>query len=363
MSRFVTISITILLLLAYEGRTHVIPAYGVTVGLAPYNHPVQSLYHAQDIHGQYIYGYATPTATKTETKTADGVTRGGYSYIDSHGVLQSVEYVADPAHGFRVAATNLPQDLPDVAYAKAKHLSEFETIKSEHLAARTVQYSNPVAVPINAVPILQPVQDLPEVAAAKARHLAQYEAIKAQHLAAVQIPVQPPAQIHDLPEVIKARAEHLAAVEATKARDLAAATQHQFAGPSISPVTYQTGSYVVPVRAPQIVAAPVIAKQPVVAYAPILHQYQAQDGYGQYSYGYTGPWSSKSETKSPDGVVRGGYSYIDGNGVLQTVHYVADAHGFRVAGTNIPVGPESYVQNPSQPNHDAQKLYSHDITY
>lgn len=53
---------------------------------------------------------------------------------------------------------------------------------------------------------------------------------------------------------------------------------------------------------------------------------------------FSGPLSAHSETRSPDGVTRGGYSYIDANGIIQTVHYTADAvNGFRVAATNIPV--------------------------
>lgn len=48
--------------------------------------------------------------------------------------------------------------------------------------------------------------------------------------------------------------------------------------------------------------------------------------------------SAHSESRSADGVTRGGYSYIDANGIIQTVHYVADAlNGFRVAASNIPV--------------------------
>lgn len=96
--------------------------YGVTVGITPYAHPVQSLYHAQDAFGQYVYGYATPTSAKSETKTADGVTRGGYSYIDSNGILQTVQYTADALNGFRVAATNLPQDLPEVCNTHARNV-------------------------------------------------------------------------------------------------------------------------------------------------------------------------------------------------------------------------------------------------
>nr|CAI5849069.1 unnamed protein product [Callosobruchus analis] len=38
-------------------------------------HPIYSLHHAQDKLGQYVYGYATPTSAKSETKGADGVTR------------------------------------------------------------------------------------------------------------------------------------------------------------------------------------------------------------------------------------------------------------------------------------------------
>lgn len=41
--------------------------------------------------------------------------------------------------------------------------------------------------------------------------------------------------------------------------------------------------------------------------------------------------------KTLDGVTRGSYSYIDANSQLQHVDYVADAGGFRVAATNLPV--------------------------
>ena len=64
-------------------------------------------YHAQDDAGQYNYGFSSPDQTKQEVKTADGVTRGGYSYIDANGIVQTVNYISD-AMGFRVAATNLP---------------------------------------------------------------------------------------------------------------------------------------------------------------------------------------------------------------------------------------------------------------
>lgn len=43
--------------------------------------------------------------------------------------------------------------------------------------------------------------------------------------------------------------------------------------------------------------------------------------------------------KTLDGITRGSYSYIDSNAKLQTVEYVADALGFRVAATNLPTAP------------------------
>ncbi|XP_017786131.1 PREDICTED: uncharacterized protein LOC108569178 [Nicrophorus vespilloides] len=313
----ITLSIQVIAAVLVTVQSSYVHHGGVTIGITPYAHPVQSQYHAQDVFGQYTYGYSTPTSSKSETKTADGVTQGGYSYIDSNGYLQSVSYVADPIHGFRVAATNLPQDLPDVAYAKAKHLADFEAIKAEHGLAR-VAYSNPVAVPFGAV---QPVQDLPEVVLARAQHLAAVQRALHQQQQFVPQPVQ------DLPEVVKARAEHLAAVETIKARDAAI---------RFSPA--QLHGHVVPIHYQQVAPAPFIPQPSAhISYAPALSsQYHAQDNYGQYTYGYAGPLSSKSETKSADGVTKGGYSYIDANGILQTVHYVSDPiHGFRVSGSNI----------------------------
>ncbi|CAG2067446.1 unnamed protein product, partial [Timema podura] len=203
--------------------------------------------------GQYSYGYSGGPSAKQETRTLDGVTRGGYSYIDANGIVQTVNYIADDVNGFRVAATNLP------------------------VAPASVVPAASLVAPL-------PVQDTPEVAAAKVAHLAAVSA-------AVSAPVEPAAPVQDTPEVAQAKAEHLAAVEEAKVAS--------------------------------VVATPV---------------YHAQDELGQYSYGYSGGPSAKQETRTLDGVTRGGYSYIDANGIVQTVNYVADdVNGFRVAATNLPV--------------------------
>ena len=36
-------------------------------------------------------------------------------------------------------------------------------------------------------------------------------------------------------------------------------------------------------------------------------------------------------------MTRGAYSYVDANGIVQTVNYISDAMGFRMAASNLPV--------------------------
>jgi len=94
---------------------------------------------------------------------------------------------------------------------------------------------------------------------------------------------------------------------------------------------------------PVVAAAPVVARTPVVvAAAPAVvsnvnEQFHAQDESEGYNYGYSNGLSSKQEVRDSDGTVRGAYSYVDANGILQEVQYIADpVHGFKVVGTNIP---------------------------
>merc|ERR1719453_301458 len=58
-----------------------------------------------------------------------------------------------------------------------------------------------------------------------------------------------------------------------------------------------------------------------------------------YYAGYPNLNSAKAEAGNTYGGVNGGYSYVDANGVLQQVQYVADAAGFRVADSRLPVAP------------------------
>ncbi|XP_008483033.1 uncharacterized protein LOC103519719 [Diaphorina citri] len=108
---------------------------------------VMTQYHSQDELGQYSYGYAGGPSAKTEIKTLDGVTRGSYSYIDANGEVQSVNYISDATHGFRVSASNLPSapsadhdsnhltETPEVARAKSLHFAAHEQARRKVLVA------------------------------------------------------------------------------------------------------------------------------------------------------------------------------------------------------------------------------------
>jgi len=98
-----------------------------------------------------------------------------------------------------------------------------------------------------------------------------------------------------------------------------------------------------PVAAPLAFAAPApVPALPVVGATSVQHH--AQDEFGAFNYGYQDINSAKQEIHTPDGITRGSYSYVDANGLLQHVEYIADPiNGFRVAGTNIPVGPGPVV--------------------
>jgi hypothetical protein len=234
-----------------------------------YSPPADSAqYHSQDDFGQYSYGYSSPTQRKSEVKSADGITRGGYSYVDANGIVQTVNYISD-AMGFRVAATNLP-------------VHRIETPTSA-VADSTVEVSNlnnenqPATVPVIA----------PSVSYAYLPYASSYG--------------------YNLPIVSE---NHVS----SQAVDTAVASEPLV----VSQVDYNNA------------------------------QYHGQDDFGQYRYGYSSPTQTKSEVKSADGITRGGYSYVDANGIVQTVNYISDAMGFRVAATNLPVHVTEEAEEPTE---------------
>merc|ERR1712013_655652 len=285
---------------------------------APYD-ASNSQYHAQDDFGQYNYGFSHPTQTKQELKTADGVTRGSYSYVDANGLLQTVNYISD-AMGFRVAASNLPVHHVDAPVAQAAPAVQTAQVEVSEAAPAVVAeasavdpvataYTGGVITPQVQYAYLPYAQNYGYAAGENGYYGAAAPQSTTYYGAAASGPVvQVPAA-----EVVQA-------------------------APAVQTVQYAQTPVVqaahVAVAAP-VVAAPVVAAAPVAA--PEGSQYHAQDDAGQYSFGYSDGNSVKQEVKTADGVVRGAYSYVDSDGIVQTVNYIADAMGFRVGATNLPV--------------------------
>merc|ERR1712038_712369 len=96
-----------------------------------------------------------------------------------------------------------------------------------------------------------------------------------------------------------------------------------------------------PVAAPVYNTAAYPYAAPVPAPVAPSSQFQAQDEFGNLQYGYANINSQKHEIGNAYGGVAGGFHYVDANGVVQTTNYIADALGFRVQATNLPVAPEA----------------------
>jgi uncharacterized protein affecting Mg2+/Co2+ transport len=281
--------------------------------------PTHSQFHAQDEFGGYNYGYASPSSTKQEFRTPDGIVQGSYSYVDANGITQTVNYVSD-AEGFKVAATNLP---------KAPLAGPVETPVVEVPSTYVAQPIEPliVDVPTNTLPpteyinkeifdniavdeksdVEEDVVDDMVVVAAKEE--TETDTLPYAAVASAFVPQVPVVQA----PVVQAPVVQTPYVHAPVAQ--------AYYAPYAAPITYE----VAPVAAP--------------AAAPTHSQFHGQDELGGYNYGYATADSSKQEIRTPDGIVQGTYSYVDANGVLQTVNYISDAEGFKVAATNLPQAP------------------------
>merc|ERR1712180_556457 len=126
-------------------------------------------FHAQDEFGQFSFGHAGGPSARTESRAANGVTQGSYQYVDANGLLQTVNYIADPFNGFRVSGTNLPaaplapavvalegpapvQETAEVAAARAEHLAAVDAAAPEERKKREAILPYPYAAGLAAYP-------------------------------------------------------------------------------------------------------------------------------------------------------------------------------------------------------------------
>jgi len=372
--------------------------------LAPAPLPIpatpSSQFHAQDEFGQFSFGYENINSAKTETKDAFGVTRGSYQYVDANGILQTVNYIADPVNGFRVAGTNIPVapaapnvalpvapevpvaapliapvpvlETPEVAKARAEHLAAHEEAKAAVAAvskdARRKREAEPIdagyGIP-QALPLTLPVPLVHNAPAPILNHFVHPAPVAPTPIAPVPaffpdarnfVPVNQVFQPNQFSFVPAPQAEALALPQVPAPVAQIPAQLALASGPlplpfaqGPAPLAFAQGP--APLALAQGPAPLAFAQGPAplaVAPAPVplaipstpSSQFHAQDEFGQFSFGYENINSAKTETKDAFGVTRGSYQYVDANGILQTVNYIADpVNGFRVAGTNIPVAP------------------------
>merc|ERR1711935_579396 len=309
---------------------------------APIPVPIQapsSQFHAQDEFGQFSFGYENINSAKTETKDAFGVTRGSYQYIDANGIIQSVNYIADDVNGFRVAGTNIPTALSaalPIGPAPVAETAEVAAARAAHLAAHDEALAAAAEVAADATKKRkrrspeeesEPTPE-PEPEPEADRKKREAEPIHGDYLIpAAPVLVSSPV-VHAAPVAVSAPV-HLPQPFLAPQPIFAPAPQpFAFAPEPIALVPE-------PLRiAPQFIGP---APLPAPLTAP-SSQFHAQDEFGQFSFGYENINSAKTETRDAFGVTRGSYQYVDANGIVQTVNYIADdINGFRVAGTNIPV--------------------------
>ena len=218
----------------------------------------------QGVLGDYNYGYATPTSSKQEFRTPDGVVQGTYSYVDANGVVQTVNYVSD-AEGFKVAATNLP-----IAPVAAPAPAALAKAAAEPLAA---------AAPIVAPALSVYVEPTPTIA----DELFDMEVVAAQPAPVVNTaPYVPYASPYAY-----GYAPHQGYYQAP------ATPAYIHAAPVHQPTNYY---------APGYYQAPFVAPAPVAVVTPAQSsQFHAQSELGEYNYGYSNANSAKQEFKTADG--------------------------------------------------------------
>ncbi|KAK5643517.1 hypothetical protein RI129_007362 [Pyrocoelia pectoralis] len=161
----------------------------------------------QDTLGNYDLKYAIDGISRVERGDLNGNVNGAFAYIDPYGIVRKTEFTSG-VHGYNAFGTDIPvpvQDTPEVALAKANHLS---VLRAAYLSPKLPQFQGPeegfITAPIRlaspsfelkrfvapthftaAIPALPShfgIGETPEVLAARAQHFAAHAAARNAHL-------------------------------------------------------------------------------------------------------------------------------------------------------------------------------------
>ncbi|XP_050537323.1 uncharacterized protein LOC126903267 [Daktulosphaira vitifoliae] len=307
------------------------------------NTPSSSQYHTQDDLGQYSYGYSSDLSSKQEQRSADGVTRGGYSYVDANGIVQSVAYISDPINGFRASGTNFPIDnsaavipgpVPALPAVTHTALPSIETAESPAVIDVRRLDTVPAPAVVLSAPNVRLHQALTPAGTSNLHYSPSHSSLLlGRRKRSLYYSVAPvPAHVVSV--------KH-AAVPLYGATSYTSVVRHDPIKYAAIPVVDHYPAPLVqhyPVVIPAVKQYPVpIVPAPSASLPAVNSQYHSQDEYGQYVYGYTDGFSAKNEVRNADGETKGSYSYVDDNGHLQAVQYTAGHEGFKASGTTIPV--------------------------
>ncbi|CAB0043997.1 unnamed protein product, partial [Trichogramma brassicae] len=328
--------------------------------------PSGTQYLSQDpVSGAYQYGYSGPHHAKSES-SYNGITRGAlcrrlnsllvysrgdpvivmapwrclplyrrlliysYSYVDANGLLQTVSYTADAENGFRVRASNLPssqlpeqqqhqrqpalRDAPEIALAKRRHLEQLHYAETRRAGSAWKA----------AYELEQQQQQQPSRRSYEQSSQKQTFGRRRSASSAAAFVARPPTSVS------RPEARRISGPSQQQYHHQQQPQHYFYSSPtqvvamSPSHMFHHGHRYVLSSAASEM---PAYVPLPM----PVIHgaASHTQDALGQYEYSYTGDTSAKIESRSMDGSTRGAYSYIDANGLLQQVRYVADKDGFR----------------------------------
>merc|ERR1711936_531518 len=208
----------------------------------------------------------------------------------------------------------------------------------------------PAALPASLPVGPAPVAETPEVAAARAAHQAAHdEALAAAAEVAADATEErkrrsPEEESEPTPEP---EPEPEPEAESDRKKREAEPIDGDYEVPAAPVLLSAPVAVAAPVHLPQPAPQPFLAPEPIFAPAPQpiafapeplrvapefispaplaapSSQFHAQDEFGQFSFGYENINSAKTETKDAFGVTRGSYQYVDANGIVQTVNYIA----------------------------------------